>query len=178
MKVVDTFIEGIKVIEPKIFEDSRGFFYECWNQKQFEETGISNNWIQDNHAKSTYGVVRGLHFQIEPFAQAKLVRVSAGTVIDVVVDLRKNSKTYGKHLSIILSSENKKQIYIPRGFAHGYGVLSKVAEFQYKCDNIYSKKDEKGLNPLDPKLNIDWKIPKKLILLSDKDKQAPKFTEL
>jgi len=175
MKVTKTKFSGLVVIEPTVFEDERGFFFESWNQQLHHKNELQYNWIQDNRARSQYGVIRGLHYQLNPLAQAKLVSVITGAVIDAVVDLRKNSPTYGKSYSIELSAANKKQLLVPRGFAHGYSVISKVAEFQYKCDNFYSKANERGMNPVENEFNIDWQIPAELIQLSDKDLAAPNF---
>ncbi len=175
MNITKTHIEGLIIIEPRVFEDDRGFFYESWNAQTQQANGLDYNWVQDNHAKSSYGVVRGLHYQCNPMAQAKLVRVSKGAVVDVAVDLRKNSPTYGDHVSILLSAENKKQFLVPRGFAHGYAVVSKTAEFLYKCDNFYSKEDEGGIHPTNNGLKIDWGLKKELMILSEKDQKAPDF---
>lgn len=164
---------GLVIFEPRVFEDERGYFYESFNAKVFQEAGIKEPFVQDNQAKSTYGVLRGLHFQTGEYAQAKLVRVLEGTVLDVVVDLRDGSPMYGKAFSIELSDGNKLQLYVPRGFAHGYAVLSETAVFFYKCDNFYSKAHEGGILWSDPKLEIDWRIPADKVLLSDKDKVLP-----
>lgn len=164
---------GLVIFEPRVFEDERGYFYESFNAKVFQEAGIAEPFVQDNQAKSTYGVLRGLHFQTGEYAQAKLVRVLEGTVLDVVVDLRDGSPMYGKAFSIELSDANKLQLYVPRGFAHGYAVLSETAVFFYKCDNFYSKAHEGGILWSDPKLEIDWRIPAEKVLLSDKDKVLP-----
>ncbi len=177
MPFTDTAIPGVKIFEPRVFEDERGYFFEAFNQNNFIEAGIEITFVQDNQARSTYGVLRGLHYQIPPFAQAKLVRVIEGEVLDVVVDLREDSPTYGHSLSIVLSAQNKKQLFVPRGFAHGYLVLSPTAEFFYKCDNFYSKKDEGGLLYNDPQLNIDWKIPEKDIIIAERDRNFPKLGE-
>lgn len=163
------------VFEPKVFGDERGYFFESFNANTFEEAGIHRPFVQDNQARSTYGVLRGLHYQRGVHAQAKLVRVFEGSVLDVVVDLRPESPTYGKHYSIELSAENKKQLYVPRGFAHGYVVLTETAEFFYKCDNFYNKASEGGLIYNDPQLEIDWKIKATEALLSDKDKVLPQL---
>lgn len=175
MKIESTEFPGLLILKPAVFEDERGFFYESWNQKAHLNQQLNYNWVQDNHARSQYGVIRGLHYQLNPNAMAKLVRVTLGSVIDSVVDLRKGSATFGQSFSIELSAENKLQLLVPRGFAHGYAVISKVADFQYKCDNFYSKADETGIHPLDITFNIDWKIPQPLIQLSGKDKEAPNF---
>ena len=175
MPFTKTEFEGLQVFEPKIFGDDRGYFFEAYNQKAFQAAGVTNKFVQDNQARSTYGVLRGLHYQLGEYAQAKLVRVFEGTVLDVVVDIREGSATYGKSFSIILSAENKKQLFVPRGFAHGYVVLSPTAEFFYKCDNFYSKESEGGLAWDDPQLNIDWQINPADAQLSDKDKVNPLF---
>jgi dTDP-4-dehydrorhamnose 3,5-epimerase len=175
MPFVETRFKDLKVFEPKVWADDRGYFFEAFNQKIFEEAGISRPFVQDNQARSTFGVLRGLHYQVAPYAQAKLVRVLEGEVLDVVVDCRPDSDTYGEWFSIRLSAENKKQLYVPRGFAHGYVVLSPTAEFFYKCDNFYSKESEGGVIFNDPKLNIDWQIDLSDAILSDKDKILPEF---
>lgn len=173
MPFFDTQLPGVKIFEPRVFEDERGYFFEAFNQKTFADAGISNIFVQDNQAKSVYGVLRGLHYQVPPFAQAKLVRVIQGEVLDVIVDLREDSPTYGRSLSVVLSAENKKQLFVPRGFAHGYLVLSETAEFFYKCDNFYSKKDEGGLLFNDTQLDIDWKIPEEEIIIAERDRNFP-----
>ena len=175
MPFIETHFPGLLIFEPRIFGDDRGYFFESFNQKIFEEKGINTNFVQDNQARSGYGVLRGLHYQSGEFAQAKLVRVLEGMVLDVVVDLRPDSPTYGQHYSIELSAENKRQLYVPRGFAHGYVVLSETAEFFYKCDNFYNKESEGGFIYNDPSLAIDWKIEQDKALLSDKDTQLPTF---
>lgn len=164
-------LEGLFIIEPQIFKDSRGFFFESFNQRKFKEaTGKEVNFVQDNQSSSSYGVLRGLHFQRPPFAQAKLVRVLAGEVLDVVVDIRKDSSTYGKHFSIVLSSEDNLQVFIPKGFAHGFVVLSETATFFYKCDNFYAPDYDSGILFNDQDLGIDWKIPSKDLIISEKDR--------
>ena len=175
MKLIDTGIKGLFVIEPKIFKDQRGYFFEAYNLQKFKENGLDYNFVQDNQSMSSYGVIRGLHYQLNPMAQAKLVRVLQGKVLDVAVDLRKDSPTFGKHFSIELSDENFLQLLIPRGFAHGFSVLSEKAVFSYKCDNFYSKEHEGGIIYNSPTLNIDWKIPIDKAKVSDKDKQNPSF---
>ncbi|HXH29477.1 MAG TPA: dTDP-4-dehydrorhamnose 3,5-epimerase [Bacteriovoracaceae bacterium] len=166
------------VFEPKVFEDSRGYFFESFNQRSFQtETGITVNFVQDNQSKSSKGTLRGLHFQTGDSAQAKLVRVLSGSVLDVVVDLRPNSPTFQKSYSIELTAENKKQLFVPRGFAHGFVVLSQTAEFFYKCDNFYNPKAEMGIYFGDKDLAIDWKIPQLELILSDNDKMNPSLTE-
>ncbi len=175
MPFLPTGIPDLQVFEPKIWEDDRGYFYEAFNRKTFEAAGINCYFVQDNQAYSSYGVLRGLHYQVAPFAQAKLVRVITGEVLDVAVDLREDSPTYGQSFGVILSGANKKQLYVPRGFAHGYAVLSETATFFYKCDNYYSKAHEGGLIYNDPQLKIDWKLAPAAVQLSDKDKTLPAF---
>jgi len=177
MAIIDTPIEGLKIIEPRVFGDDRGYFFESYNFNTLKEAGITANFVQDNQSRSVFGVLRGLHYQVPPFAQAKLVRVIDGEVLDVAVDIRPESKTYGEWFSIVLSAENKKQLFIPRGFAHGFLVLSETAEFFYKCDNFYSKESEGCVLFNDPKLKIDWQIDIEKILLSEKDGLAPHFGE-
>ncbi len=168
-------MEGLLVFEPRVFNDERGYFFETFRHEYFEEIGLKNTFVQDNESKSSKGVVRGLHYQIEPYAQAKLVRVISGTVYDVAVDLRKNSPTYSKWFGIELSEENKKQFYIPRGFAHGFSVLSETAIFSYKCDGYYQQNAERGILYNDPVLNIDWKLAADEIMVSGKDLLSPDF---
>lgn len=176
MKVEETFIKGCFVISPKVFTDKRGYFFESFNLNKFKElTGVNINFIQDNQSQSSKGVLRGLHFQAGEFAQAKLVRVIKGSVLDVCVDLRKESPTFGKHFSIILDDKNNKQLFIPRGFAHGFLVLENETIFSYKCDNVYNKSSERGILFNDKRLNINWNFTNDKILLSDKDKQLPTF---
>ena len=177
MKVISTNIDDLLVIEPKVFGDDRGYFFESFNKELYAENGIDYNWIQDNEAYSSKGVLRGLHYQKSPFGQTKLVRVIQGEVLDVVVDLRKDSITYGKFFSIILSGTNKKQLLVPRGFAHGYVVLSENAIFAYKVDNVYKKEEEAGIRFDDPELGIDWILPKDKLILSKKDSVLPIFGE-
>lgn len=170
MAFIKTPIKDLWVIEPNVFEDNRGYFFESFNKATFKkETGLDVDFVQDNESRSTKGVLRGMHFQQGEFAQAKLVRVVEGEVQDVAVDLRKNSPTYGEHFSINLSAENKKQLFVPRGFAHGFLVLSETAIFSYKCDNYYNKASEGGLLYNCPKLNIDWQLNTDNLVLSDKD---------
>jgi len=178
MNIIETPIKGLVIIEPKIFGDARGYFYESYQKKRYDEAGIKANFIQDNEAFSTYGVVRGLHFQKGEFAQAKLVRVLQGKVYDVAVDLRKNSPSYGEWYGVELSEENKKQFFVPRGFAHGYSVMSETAIFAYKCDNDYNPQSEGGINLNDETLNIDWKIPVNKQLISDKDVILPNIKDI
>jgi dTDP-4-dehydrorhamnose 3,5-epimerase len=173
MKITDTQIADIKIIEPDIFKDQRGYFFESWNQKKYADAGISCNWVQDNESKSTYGVIRGLHYQLPPYTQAKLLRVISGKILDVAVDIRKNSPTFGKHIATILSDENKRQLFIPRGFAHGFAVLSESAIVQYKCDNLYMPSHERGIRFDDPTLGIDWQIEPDKVISSGKDLKLP-----
>lgn len=177
MPFIDTPIDGLKVFLPKVWEDDRGYFFESFNQSLFEQGGVIADFVQDNQARSTFGVLRGLHYQVEPYAQAKLVRVLRGEVLDIAVDIREGSPTYGQSYSLVLSAENKRQLFIPRGFAHGYVVLSETAEFFYKCDNYYSKEYEGGIRFDDPTLNIDWGISQEEMVLSEKDKGLPLFGE-
>ncbi len=179
MNVVETKLKGCFIIKPTVFKDERGFFFESYNQKKFNEAiGTKVNFVQDNESFSLRGVLRGLHFQKGEFAQAKLVRVVKGNVLDVVVDIRPNSNTFGKHVSIELSEENKKQLFIPRGFAHGYVVLSDTAIFSYKCDNFYNKASEGGIIYNDDTLNIDWKFKESDFIISEKDLLLPSFKQL
>ena len=179
MKIKETGIKGLLVIEPDVFGDSRGYFMESFSEKKFrEETGMDVTFVQDNESKSSYGVVRGLHFQRPPYSQAKLVRVVNGRALDVAVDLREGSETYGKHFSIELSGENHLQVFIPKGFAHGFAVLSEEVLFQYKCDEYYAPESEGAVIWNDPDLNIDWKIPHEDVRLSEKDKKHPRVKDL
>jgi dTDP-4-dehydrorhamnose 3,5-epimerase len=169
MPFVETGIQGLFVFEPKVFEDSRGYFFEAYNSSVYAQQGISVQFVQDNQSRSEYGVIRGLHYQLDPYAQTKLVRVLSGKILDVAVDIRKGSPTFGRVYSIELSSENKKQLYIPKGFAHGFSVLSEIAEVLYKCDAFYNKESEAGIMYNDADLNIDWQIPAEKAKISDKD---------
>ncbi len=178
MKIVKTDIEGVVIIEPKVFSDERGYFFESFSHKQFVEKVCKTTFVQDNESKSSYGVLRGLHFQKTPFAQSKLVRVVKGRVYDVAVDIRKGSPTFGKYVGVELTEENKRQFFIPRGFAHGFVVLSEEAVFQYKCDNYYAPNSEGAILWSDAKINIDWQIPFEDIILSEKDKNAPILTQI
>lgn len=178
MNVIETAIAGVVIIEPRIFTDGRGYFFESFSQQEFEEKVGKVNFVQDNESKSRYGVIRGLHFQRSPYEQAKLVRVVKGKVLDVNVDIRKGSPTFGKYVAVELSEENKRQIYIPRGFAHGFAVLSEEVIFQYKCDNYYAPGYEGGSRVDDPELGIDWQIPEQERILSDKDKKHPLIADL
>jgi dTDP-4-dehydrorhamnose 3,5-epimerase len=168
-------IKDLIIIQPNTFLDSRGFFFEAYNQKKFLELGISYNFIQDNQSFSKYGTIRGLHLQINPYPQAKLVRVLEGEILDVVVDLREKSETYGKHYKVILSSGNKKQLMVPPGFAHGFAVLSEYASVMYKVDNLYDKESERGVRYDDSTLAIDWTLKSSDIIISDKDMILPNF---
>ena len=178
MEVVKTNIEGVVIIEPRVFEDPRGYFFESFSQKEFEEKVCKTTFIQDNESKSSYGVLRGLHFQKPPYAQSKLVRVIKGNVLDIAVDIRKGSPTFGKYVAVELSGENKRQFFVPRGFAHGFVVLSEEAIFQYKCDNYYAPKNEGAVAWDDAEINIDWKIPFDKILLSEKDMDGLMLSEI
>ena len=164
MEIIKTNIEGVVIIEPRIFKDDRGYFFESFSQREFEEKVCKTTFVQDNESKSSYGVLRGLHFQKPPFAQSKLVRVIKGAVLDVAVDIRKGSLTFGQYVSVELTGENHRQFFIPRGFAHGFSVLSEEVIFQYKCDNFYSPQSEGAIAWNDPDLNIDWRIPAEKVL--------------
>lgn len=177
MNVTRTALDGVLIIEPKIFGDQRGYFFESWNRAAFAAAGIDCEWLQDNESMSSFGVLRGLHYQAAPYTQAKLVRVISGSVLDVAVDIRKNSPTFGKHVAVELSGENKRQLFIPRGFAHGFAVLSEKAIFAYKCDNTYMPSAERGIAFDDPELGIDWKIKPAEWILSEKDKHNPRFAD-
>ena len=172
MNFIKTEIDGVVIIEPRVFEDARGYFFESYNEAEFIKNGIPNKFVQDNQSKSSYGVVRGLHCQLGEYAQAKLVRVLHGRVLDVAVDIRKNSPTFGKYVAVELSEENKRQLFIPRGFLHGFSVLSDTAVFAYKCDNLYAPHAEFGIRFDDPDIGVDWKIPADKIITSEKDRQA------
>lgn len=171
MKIKKTKIAGVVIIEPRVFTDDRGYFFESFSQKQFEKEVCKTTFVQDNESKSTYGVLRGLHFQKPPFAQSKLVRVVKGRVLDVAVDIRKGSPTFGQYASVELSEENKRQFFVPRGFAHGFSVLSEEVIFQYKCDNYYAPESEGAIVWNDTTIGIDWKLPTNDIILSGKDKE-------
>ncbi len=173
MKITKTALDGVVIIEPQVFEDARGYFFESWNKAKMEEAGLNYDFIQDNQSKSCYGTIRGIHFQKGEFSQAKLVRVLQGTVLDVAVDLRKDSKTFGQHVAVELSAENNCPLMIPRGFGHGFSVLTPTAVFAYKCDNVYNKASEAGIRFDDPALGIDWKVKPEEAVLSDKDKILP-----
>lgn len=169
MEVIKTAIDGVVIIEPRIFGDARGYFFESFSQREFDEKVRKIKFVQDNESMSTYGVMRGLHFQRPPFTQSKLVRVVKGAVLDVAVDIRKGSPTYGQHVAVELTADNHRQFFVPRGFAHGFAVLSDEAIFQYKCDNFYAPQADGGISILDSSLGIDWHIPTEKALLSEKD---------
>jgi len=175
MPFIETGIPGLLVFEPAVYGDSRGFFYEAYNEKIFGGAGIETRFVQDNQSRSVYGVIRGLHYQVPPYAQSKLVRALIGTILDVVVDIRKGSPAFGKVFTIELSAENKKQLFIPAGFAHGFSVLSEAAEVMYKCDQFYNKASEQGIIYNDPTLQIDWQVPLSKAIISDKDLVLPSF---
>lgn len=178
MKAIKTEIEGVYIIEPRVFGDQRGYFFESYSARDFkEQTGLDITFVQDNESKSRYGVLRGLHFQLPPFTQSKLVRVVKGRVLDVAVDLRRNSPTYGRHVSVELTGENHLQFFVPQGFAHGFSVLSEEAVFQYKCDNFYAPDHEGAILWNDPQLAIDWHLPESDVILSDKDRCHPLFSD-
>ncbi|HKJ79623.1 MAG TPA: dTDP-4-dehydrorhamnose 3,5-epimerase [Prolixibacteraceae bacterium] len=177
MKIIETKLPGLVIIEPNVFEDDRGYFFESFRKEWYDKIGTSQEFIQDNESRSGLGAIRGLHYQLNPHAQAKLVRVVQGMVYDVALDLRKNSPTFGQWYGIELSEKNKKQLYIPQGFAHGFSVLSETAVFSYKCNNYYNGDAERGININDPELGIEWKVEKSKQVISEKDKNAPLFSE-
>ena len=177
MKIQKTPFEGLIVLEPRVFKDERGYFFESFRLDRYNEMGIKENFIQDNESKSVRGVIRGLHYQLNPFAQAKLVRVIEGSVFDVALDLRRNFPTFGQWFGIELTGENKKQLLIPRGFAHGFSVLSETVIFSYKCDNYYDPGSERGIIYNDSELNIDWKIPESEAIVSEKDRKNSLFRD-
>ena len=177
MNVIKTDIDGVFIIEPKVFGDERGYFFESWSQKDFDEQVRPIRFVQDNESKSCYGVLRGLHFQKGMHSQSKLVRVVKGRVLDVAVDIRKGSPTFGQHVSCELTAENHRQFFIPRGFAHGFAVLSEEAVFQYKCDNLYAPQSEGSIIWNDPALGIDWHVPADKVILSPKDKLHPTLAD-
>jgi len=177
MEVIKTDFNGLFIIQPRIFEDNRGYFFESFNKKEFNSIIPKIEFIQDNQSKSVFGTIRGLHYQLEPFAQSKLIRVLQGKILDVVVDIREKSPTYGKHFSVELSCENKKQFFIPKGFAHGFSVLSETAVVMYKTDQFYKPESERGINFNDPYLRIDWKVDPEKAIVSSKDKVLPTFKE-
>lgn len=169
MEIIKTGIEGLLILEPRIFKDARGYFFESFSQREFEEKVGPVHFVQDNESMSTYGVMRGLHFQRPPYTQSKLVRCVSGAVLDVAVDIRQGSPTYGQHVAVELTAENHRQFFIPKGFAHGFAVLSETAVFQYKCDEFYHPEADAGISILDESLGIDWRIPTDKAILSDKD---------
>jgi dTDP-4-dehydrorhamnose 3,5-epimerase len=173
MPIIQTEFPGLIIFEPTVLKDSRGYFFESYSERLFSANGIDNRFVQDNQSKSSYGVIRGLHYQLNPHAQTKLIRVLSGNILDVVVDIRTGSPTYGKAFSLELSAENNKQLLIPKGFAHGFSVLSETAEVMYKCDAFYNKESEAGIIYNDLTLNIDWQVPADKSLISDKDMQQP-----
>ena len=178
MEVIRTAIDGVVIIEPRIFEDARGYFFESFSQREFEQKVRKIDFVQDNESMSSYGVMRGLHFQRPPYTQSKLVRVVKGRVLDVAVDIRKGSPTYGRHVAVELTEENHRQFFVPRGFAHGFAVLSETAVFQYKCDNFYAPQSEGAIAWDDPALGIDWRIPAADAVLSDKDACHPRLADI
>lgn len=169
MEIIKTGIDGVLILEPRIFQDARGYFFESFSQREFEEKVGPVHFVQDNESMSTYGVMRGLHFQRPPYTQSKLVRCVSGAVLDVAVDIRQGSPTYGQHVAVELTAENHRQFFIPKGFAHGFAVLSETAVFQYKCDEFYHPEADAGISILDESLGIDWRIPMDKAILSDKD---------
>jgi len=175
MGITKTKFKGLYIFEPRVFRDDRGYFFECYNKQVWKDAGVKCTFVQDNESKSQYGTLRGLHYQLPPYGQSKMVRVTQGKVLDIVVDIRPEQPTYGQSFGVILSNTNKKQMLIPKGFAHGFVTLSKVAVFSYKCSNLYNKESEGQIDPLDKKLKLDWGIPKKDMLLSQKDKDGPAF---
>ena len=177
MNIIKTEIDGVVIIEPRLFKDDRGYFFESYSEKDFNAQVREIKFVQDNESKSSYGVLRGLHFQKPPYAQSKLVRVIKGAVLDVAVDIRKGSPTFGKHVAVELTEDNHRQFFIPRGFAHGFSVLTPEVIFQYKCDNFYAPQSESALAWDDPDLGIDWRIPSDKIILSEKDKHHPRLKD-
>lgn len=177
MNIIKTKLDGVVILEPQVFGDERGYFMETYSQKEFEEKVAKTTFVQDNESKSTYGVLRGLHFQLPPYAQSKLVRVVKGEILDVCVDLRKGSPTYGQHYTVDLTEDNKRQIFIPQGFAHGFVVYSQEAIVQYKCDNFFEPDYARGILWNDPALGIDWRLEEKELILSEKDKINPTLSE-
>ena len=177
MEVIKTNIEGVVIIEPRIFRDERGYFFESFSQREFQEKVCNTVFVQDNESKSSYGVLRGLHFQKPPYAQSKLVRVIKGAVLDVAVDIRKGSPTFGQHVAVELTEENHRQFFIPRGFAHGFSVLTDEVIFQYKCDNFYAPQSEGALAWDDPDLGIDWGLPAEKVILSEKDRHHSRLKD-
>ena len=178
MNVIKTAIDGVFILEPRLFEDARGYFFESFNQREFEEKVAPVVFVQDNESKSSYGVVRGLHYQKPPYTQSKLVRVVKGAVLDVAVDVREGSPTFGQHVAVELTGENHRQFFIPRGFLHGFSVLSEEVVFQYKCDNFYVPASEGAVAWDDPDLGIDWRIPAEQVILSEKDRHHPRLKDV
>ena len=177
MEIIKTEIDGVVIIEPRIFCDERGYFFESFSQLEFDEKVMPINFVQDNESMSSYGVMHGLHFQKMPYTQSKLVRCVKGAVLDVAVDIRKGSPTYGQHVAVELSEDNHRQFFIPRGFAHGFSVLTEIAVFQYKCDNFYAPQSDGGIQLIDGSLGIDWRIPTNKVILSEKDLKHPLLAE-
>ena len=177
MEIIKTHIDGVVIIESRLFCDDRGYFFESFSQREFEEKVCRTVFVQDNESKSSYGVLRGLHFQKPPFAQSKLVRVVKGAVLDVAVDIRRHSPTFGQHVAVELTADNHRQFFIPRGFAHGFSVLTDEVVFQYKCDNYYAPQSEGALAWDDPDLGIDWRIPTDKVILSEKDRHHPRLKD-
>ena len=177
MELIETCIPGVVIVQPRIFGDERGYFFESFSQRDFERQVCKTVFVQDNESKSCYGVVRGLHFQQPPYAQSKLVRVVQGRVLDVAVDIRRGSPTFGKHVAVELTAENHRQLFVPRGFAHGFSVLSDEAVFQYKCDNFYAPQSEGAIAWNDPDLGIDWQLPAEEVILSPKDRAHPRLKD-
>ena len=177
MPFITTDIADLVIFEPAVYKDERGYFFESYNEQTFRKEGIANRFVQDNQSFSRYGVIRGLHYQLDPYAQAKLIRVLQGRILDIAVDIRRNSPTYGKYVSVELSDDNRRQLLVPRGFAHGFSVLSETAVVSYKCDAFYHKDSEGGLRYDDPQLNIDWQIPAGKAIVSSKDIELPLFAE-
>ena len=173
MEIIETELKGVVIIEPRVFKDNRGYFFESFSQKEFDEKVMPIHFVQDNESLSTYGVMRGLHYQKMPYTQSKLVRCTQGRILDVAIDIRKGSPTFGKHIAVELTEENHRQLFIPRGFAHGFAVLSEKAILQYKCDNFYAPQAEAGIQLRDETLGIDWKIPTIEAILSEKDMKYP-----
>lgn len=178
MNVIETKIPGVVIIEPRLFPDARGYFFESFSKREFEEKVGKIDFVQDNESKSSYGVLRGLHFQKPPYAQSKLVRVVKGAVLDVAVDIRKGSPTFGQHVAVELTEDNHRQFFIPQGFAHGFAVLTDEVIFQYKCDNFYAPASEGAIAWDDPDLGIDWRVPAEKVILSEKDKKHPRLKEM
>ncbi len=178
MNFIKTKLDGVVIVEPRVFEDARGYFFESYNEAEFVKNGITNKFVQDNQSKSSYGVIRGLHCQLGEHAQAKLVRVLQGKVLDVAVDARRGSPTFGQYVAVELSEENKRQLFIPRGFLHGFSVLSETAVFAYKCDNLYCKEAEFGIRYDDPEIGVDWGVPMDKVVTSEKDRLANQLKDI